>query len=152
MRQHGLLHYGQGKWYPGEQLPRWSLNVFWRARWRTAVVESRLLPPRAEVLRRDRRAGAGLPAKVAERLGIDAEHQFPAYEDVWYYLWRERRLPANVDPFDSRLDDPLERERLRAVFSQRLDRSSAMCCRLRSPCRVRAGRPARGSCAMNAAI
>ena len=45
----------------------------------------------------------------------------PGYEDVWYYLWRERRLPVNVDPFDARLDDELERERLRRVFTQGLD-------------------------------
>src|SRR4029450_6119299 len=42
------------------------------------------------------------------------------YEDVWYYLWRERRLPGNVDPFDARLDDEMERERLRRVFQHGL--------------------------------
>ena len=54
----------------------------------------------------------------------------PAYEDVWYYLWRERRLPVNVDPFDARLDDELERARLRARLQRRgSTRSSATRCR-----------------------
>ena len=57
---------------------------------------------------------------VAERLGLDPRFVFPAYEDLFYYLWRERRLPANVDPFDSRLEDPLERARLMRIFTQGL--------------------------------
>src|SRR4029453_14593583 len=49
------------------------------------------------------------------------DHLQAGYEDVWYYLWRERKLPVNVDPFDARLDDELERDRLRHVFTHGLD-------------------------------
>jgi uncharacterized protein (DUF2126 family) len=44
----------------------------------------------------------------------------PGFEDTWYHLWRERRLPVNVDPLDNRIDEPLERARLAKVFRQGL--------------------------------
>jgi uncharacterized protein (DUF2126 family) len=117
----GLLHTGQGKWYPGEQLPRWSFNVFWRRDGEPLWSDPALYAAEAKSYGANEAQAKAFLTEVAGRLGIDGKHQFPAYEDVWYYLWRERRLPGNVDPFDSRLDDPLERERLRRVFSQRLD-------------------------------
>ncbi|MDQ7989862.1 MAG: transglutaminase family protein [Candidatus Dactylopiibacterium sp.] len=120
----GLQHFGQGKWYPGEQLPRWSLNLYWRrdgeALWRNPELfadETRSYGVD------DAQAGDFLRA-VAQRLGLAPRHAFPAFEDAFYYLWRERRLPDNVDPFDARLEDPLERERLRRVFSQGLARTA----------------------------
>lgn len=58
--------------------------------------------------------------RVAEKLALDSQYVFPAFEDAFYYMWRERRLPGNVDPFDSRVDDALERDRLMKVFTQGL--------------------------------
>ncbi len=116
----GLMHFGQGKWYPGEQLPRWSLNCFWRKDgepiWNNPALYA------------DERKDYGVTAeqaghflkRVAERLGVTPDYVFPGYEDVYYYMWRERRLPGNVDPFDSRVDDAMERERLMKVFTQGL--------------------------------
>jgi uncharacterized protein (DUF2126 family)/transglutaminase-like putative cysteine protease len=118
----GLVHFGQGKWYPGEQLPRWSLNCFWRRDGEPIWRERSLIAAEGT----DYRVTPALAQKfvrgVAERLGLDARHVFAAFEDVFYYLWRERRLPVNVDPLDSRLDDPLERARLMRVFTQGLER------------------------------
>jgi uncharacterized protein (DUF2126 family)/transglutaminase-like putative cysteine protease len=118
----GLLHYGQGKWYPGEQLPRWSLNAIWRADGEPLWSDPALFAEED----RDYAIAAEQPAAflraVARRLDLDAKYIFPAFEDAFYYLWRERRLPSNVDPFDARLDDPLERARLRKVFSQGLEK------------------------------
>ena len=119
---HGLLHYGQGKWYPGEQLPRWSLNLFWRRDAEPIWSDAKLFANEESAGNATEAEARLLLEDIARRLSLDVRCVFPAHEDVGYYLWREGRLPINVDPFDARLDDPLERDRLRRVFTQGLDR------------------------------
>lgn len=118
----GLLHCGQGKWYPGEQLPRWSLNLFWRKDREPVWTHPELFADEKQDYGITEAQARQFLKNVAKKLGLDAQYVFPAFEDVWYYLWRERKLPSNVDPFDARLSDPLERERLRKVFTQGLDK------------------------------
>ena len=117
----GLEHYGQGKWYPGEQLPRWSLNCYWRKDgeplWANPALIAAETPDPAVTADTAR----AFLARVAAELGFDPKFVFPAYEDAFYYLWRERRLPVNVDPFAAQLKDAMERERLAKVFEQGLD-------------------------------
>jgi uncharacterized protein (DUF2126 family)/transglutaminase-like putative cysteine protease len=117
---HGLTHFGQGKWYPGEPLPRWSLNCFWRRDGEPLWQDAALIADESRPAGTTAETAAWLLALVAGRLGVDAGHAFAAYEDAFYYLWRERRLPANVDPFDSRLEDAVERRRLARIFDEGL--------------------------------
>ena len=117
----GLAHFGQGKWYPGEPLPRWSLNCFWR-RDGAPIWEN-------PALFANEKLNYGVTSDTAQRflsgvagrLGLAPRFVFPAYEDAFYYLWKERRLPSNVDPFESRLEDAGERVRLARIFEQGLD-------------------------------
>jgi len=116
----GFLHFGQGKWYPGEQLPRWALSVCWRTDGQACWQDPTLFADE-----RDPHPYTSADAKrfidaLTLRLGLADDHIQAGYEDTWYYLWRERKLPVNVDPFDARLDDELERIRLRRVFDQGL--------------------------------
>jgi len=117
----GFLHFGQGKWYPGEQLPRWALSVFWRADGETLWHDPGLFADEREPSSYTSADARRFIHELAKHLSLSDEFIQSGYEDVWYYLWRERRLPVNVDPFDARLDDELERERLRRVFSRKLD-------------------------------
>jgi len=116
----GLAHFGQGKWYPGEPLPRWSLSCFWRkdgeAIWKDPALtadETRQYPS-AEA------NASRLLIEVARRLGLGEDHVFPAFEDALYYLWRERKLPDNVDLSSATLTDPKERQRLGRILERTL--------------------------------
>ena len=117
----GFLHHGQGKWYPGEALPRFSFGLFWRKDghpiWRNpALVADEQKPNHAT--ENDAKAFA---VRLAGRLGIESRFIVPGYEDVWYYLWKERRLPVNVDPLESKLENAEERKRLARIFEDGLD-------------------------------
>ncbi len=117
----GFVHMGQGKWYPGEQLPRWALSLFWRADGEPVWRDPALLADERDEAHYTSDDARRFTQALARTLGLSTQYITPGYEDTWYYLWRERRLPVNVDPFDSRLDDELERARLRRVFSQGLE-------------------------------
>jgi uncharacterized protein (DUF2126 family)/transglutaminase-like putative cysteine protease len=116
----GFLHFGQGKWYPGEQLPRWALSILWRADGEACWNDPRWLADERVPAAHTAADAERFIRRLAQRLGVDPGCVLPGHEDAWHYLWRERGLPSNVDPFDSRLDDELERARLRRVFEQGL--------------------------------
>ena len=117
----GFLHLGQGKWYPGEQLPRWALSIYWRADGEPIWHNPALFADERQPTHMTADHAKQFMHVLTQKLGLSDAHVQPGYEDTWYYLWRERRLPVNVDPFDARLDDELERVRLRRVFDQKLD-------------------------------
>jgi uncharacterized protein (DUF2126 family) len=116
----GLLHYGQGKWYPGESLPRWAFGLYWRTdgvpMWKDAgriAAEKSNHAPTAD----DAKA---LTEAVAKQLGLDASYAIPAFEDFWHHLAQERALAVNVNTRDSKLEDPELRARLARVFERGL--------------------------------
>ncbi|OAF06952.1 IMP dehydrogenase [Bradyrhizobium centrolobii] len=114
----GLLHYGQGKWYPGESLPRWAFGLYWRKDgvpiWKNADLIAKVENSR----RPEIKDAEAFMEGTAARLGLDPGYIMPAYEDPAYWLQKEADLPVNVDPSDSKLSDPEARARMARVFDQ----------------------------------
>mgnify|MGYP003627226235 CR=1 FL=1 len=116
----GLLHYGQGKWYPGEQLPRWAFALYWRVDGKPMWRHPELIADEDENVAPAIEEAEAFARSVAQRLDINPDAATAAYENPWHFLEKERHLPENVDPADSKLDDPMERERLAKTFERGL--------------------------------
>jgi len=116
-----LLHYGMGKWYPGEPLPRWALSAFWRNDGVALWHDHGLLARDEEESDYGPVDARRFTETLARRLGVDPAYANAAFEDPFYYLQRERLLPVNVDPVENHLEDPGERERLRRIFERGLN-------------------------------
>jgi len=117
----GLLHYGQGKWYPGEPLPRWAYNCFWRK-------DNQPIWNNPDLLADIRVPGTAAPdaaqrfaVRVAERIGVKDHYLVPGYEDPLYWLWKEGTTPVNLDPEVANLKDSMERQALAKVLTHGLD-------------------------------
>ncbi|MBS1566962.1 MAG: transglutaminase family protein, partial [Bacteroidetes bacterium] len=118
---HGMLHYGQGKWYPGEPLPRWQYGLYWRKDG-YPIWKNIQLTAHEAIDKKFTHADAALFAtELARHLAISAYNVQPAYEDTYYFLWTEGRLPANIDPLHANLKDPIERRTLAQLLASGLE-------------------------------
>lgn len=127
-----LLHHGQGKWYPGESLPRWGFSLYWRKDGKPLWSDDSLIaadpsadPQEAEAQTDGTRTLDAADAQrflatTAERLGLEEGFIQPVYEDPVKWIEREGELPINVTPDDPKIDDPEERARIVRTFGRGL--------------------------------
>ena len=120
----GFLHYGQGKWYPGESLPRWTFSLYWRTDgqpvWRNPALIAREASPQPVGAHE---AGQFL-ASFARHLGLEGQFAQPAYEDPGEWILKEANLPPNVSPENPKLKNPEDRARYARVFNRGLTEPS----------------------------
>ena len=116
----GMLHYGQGKWYPGEELPRWRLSCYWRKDNIPIWHKEALIADDTRDYEFGLEDCQKFLQRLANRLTISQENIIPAYEDPAYYLWKEGKLPTNIDPLSYKTKDPLERQYLAKILDRGL--------------------------------
>lgn len=94
----GVLHQAQGKWYPGEPLPRWSTEICWRKDGVPIWKCKTLLALFAEDYKLPKNADKKFLKTLTTYLGISNKTIMPTYEDSFYFLWEEGKLPIDIDP------------------------------------------------------
>lgn len=116
----GMLHYGQGKWYPGEEIPRWALGIFWRKDGEALWQDDHYLAHFDTDYGFNHKNAEAFTQHLTERLGFDTQFCQPAYEDALVYLLSESALSVN-DELNISKASSLERKRLAQVLDKGLD-------------------------------
>ena len=95
---HGLVQYSQGKWYPGEPLPRWQIGLYWRIDGKALWNDATLLadPWAADPAPLHPQSARDVIAAIADGLGLPASQVRPAFEDPLARLLAAVRKPDGL--------------------------------------------------------
>ena len=118
----GMLHYAQGKWYPGEPIPRWQTSIIWRKDGKKIWKDPSLFADMNETYTYTNADAQKFISTLALTLGVSDKNVIKAYEDPVYYIMKEAELPVDVDPMKADLSDPLERQNIAKVLAQGLNK------------------------------
>jgi uncharacterized protein (DUF2126 family) len=116
----GMIHYGLGKWYPGEPLPRWQYGLFWRKDHYPIWKNIRLVAHEKIEQKFTWSDAEHFTKELAKHLAVSEDNMSTAYEDIFYFLWSEGKLPANINPLLSNLKDSVERRTLSSLLDSGL--------------------------------
>ncbi len=118
--KNGLIHIGQGKWYPGEPIPRWQYATYWRKDGLPIWTNEALLANPNKFGNTSYEQLFQFGQHLVKSLGLSQASLHEAYEDLYYYLWEENNLPNNINLKDINLEDDMARRTLAQVLEQHL--------------------------------
>lgn len=118
----GILHYAQGKWYPGEPIPRWQTSIIWRKDGKKIWKDTSLFADMNESYTYTNDDAKKFIETLALTLKVSNENVMTAYEDPVHYIMKEAELPIDVDPLDYDVDNAIERNTIARVLSQGLSK------------------------------
>ncbi|MFT4032904.1 MAG: transglutaminase family protein [Siphonobacter sp.] len=116
----GLLHFGQGKWYPGESFPRWQYGLYWRNDGLPLWNNDNLIAKEDQTNYTFREAELFIN-ELTKYLGLSTTNIIPTYEDPIYWALSEGKIPINLDPLDVNLRDSAERRTLASHLEKGLN-------------------------------
>jgi uncharacterized protein (DUF2126 family)/transglutaminase-like putative cysteine protease len=118
----GMLHYAQGKWYPGEPIPRWQTSIIWRKDKKPIWSDPSLFADMNENYSYTNEDAQKFIETLALTLKVSNENVIAAYEDPIHYIMKEAQLPVDVDPLAYDVDDASERRNIAKVLSAGLSK------------------------------
>ena len=117
----GMLHHAQGKWYPGEPLPRWEIGLYWRKDGKPVWNDTSLFAGFTENPNTAKEKAAEFLRTLTSYLGSSEDYVQPVFEDTFYFLWEQGNLPLDVDPASLNHKEVSVKQKIDEILNQTPD-------------------------------